>query len=134
MLIVEDESMLRQIMVRTLEEREYRVLAAEDGAVAWELLQLAGGGIHAIVADVILPKLGGVELAARVEALPGAPPIALVSGYEKPAALPDHPFLAKPFDPEQLATMVKQLLDNTQSGNTQSGRRTPVAQTRPGTR
>jgi CheY-like chemotaxis protein len=111
-LIVEDEAMLRKIMTRTLEERGYRVVPAEDGAAAWELLQLARGDIHAVVTDVIMPRLGGVELALRVESLLDAPPVALVSGYAKPEAARDRPFLTKPFHPDQLTTLVSQLLDD----------------------
>jgi two-component system, cell cycle sensor histidine kinase and response regulator CckA len=111
-LIVEDEAMLRKIMTRTLEEGGYRVVAAEDGAAAWELLQRARGGIHAVITDVIMPNLGGVELARRVESLLDGPPVALVSGYAKPEAARDRPFLTKPFHPDQLTTLVGQLLND----------------------
>ena len=104
--------MLRKIMTRTLEEQGYRVVVAEDGAAAWELLQLARGNIHAVVTDVIMPKLGGVELALRVESLRDGPPVALVSGYARPDAARDRPFLTKPFHPDQLTTLVGQLLND----------------------
>jgi CheY-like chemotaxis protein len=110
-LVVEDEGILRQIMARTLEGMGYRVIAAETGAVAWELLQLARGSIDAVVSDVVMPRLGGLELAARLRSLPKPPPIILVSGYAKPTTELDCPFLPKPFAPGQLAAAVQQLLN-----------------------
>ena len=102
--------MLRKIMTRTLEARGYRVVAAEDGAAAWDLLQR--GNIQAVVTDVIMPNLGGVELARRVESLRDGPPVALVSGYAKPDTAGDRPYLTKPFRPDQLTTLVSQLLND----------------------
>lgn len=113
-LIVDDEELLRWLMIRVLEDRGYRVIPAENGRVAWELLQRTRETIDAVVTDVVMPIMDGLELAARIASLPNAPPLILVSAYPYPRASLDHPFLAKPFHPEQLATMVGRILGATE--------------------
>ena len=107
-LIVEDEAIVRRMMARTLEDYGYRVIAAEDGESAWELLQ-AGATVHAVVSDVAMPGMTGLELAAKVATLPNAPPVILISGYRHDTSL-EYPFLPKPFGPAHLAGLVGQLL------------------------
>jgi CheY-like chemotaxis protein len=110
-LVVDDEDLLRWFMVRILEDQGYRVLSAENGRVAWELLQRANETIDAVVTDVVMPVMDGVELAARIAGLPNAPPLVLVSAYPHPPEVKDHPFLAKPFHQEQLITLVGKILE-----------------------
>lgn len=113
-LIVDDEHTLRQLMKRALEERGYRVIAAEDGATAWELLQ-AGATIDAVVTDVAMAKMTGLELAALVATLPNAPPVVLVSGFRQDTSATASAFLPKPFLPDQLTNMVGHLLSDLSS-------------------
>lgn len=91
-LLVDDEEMLRGVMVRTLEDYGYRVIAAADGAAAWELLQDAGDTIHAIITDVVMPRMNGLELAERVSTLPTAPPLMFHFGLCTRRRRPGHPF------------------------------------------
>jgi two-component system, cell cycle sensor histidine kinase and response regulator CckA len=114
-LIVDDEHVLRQLMKRALEERGYRVIAAEDGATAWELLQ-AGATVDAVVTDVSMTRMTGLELAALVATLPNAPPVVLVSGYRQDTSALGSVFLPKPFLPDQLANTVGQLLSDLSYG------------------
>jgi CheY-like chemotaxis protein len=114
-LIVDDEHVLRQLMKRALEERGYRVIAAEDGATAWELLK-AGATIDAVVTDVSMARMSGLELAALVATLPNAPPVVLVSGYRQDTSALGSAFLPKPFLPDQLSNTVGQLLSDLSSG------------------
>jgi CheY-like chemotaxis protein len=114
-LIVDDEHVLRQLMKRALEERGYRVIAAEDGATAWELLQ-AGATVDAVVTDVSMTRMTGLELAALVATLPKAPPVVLVSGFRQDTSALGSTFLPKPFLPDQLANTVGQLLSDLSYG------------------
>ena len=109
-LVVDDDDLLRRLMTQVLEDAGYRVIAAENGRVAWETLVDRCGNIDAVVTDVMMPEMNGVELAARIAALPGAPPLVLVSAEPYPYAVLDHPFLPKPLQPEQLVTIVGSIL------------------------
>ena len=104
-LVVDDDDLLRWFMTRVLADQGYWVIPAENGRVAWELLR-RGVIIDAVVTDVVMPLMDGVELAARIATLPNAPPLVLVSAYPYSHAVVDHPFLPKPFSPEQLVTIV----------------------------
>jgi two-component system cell cycle sensor histidine kinase/response regulator CckA len=114
-LVVDDEHILRQMMTRALEQQGYRVIAAEDGESAWELLQ-AGARVHAVVTDVAMPGMTGLELAAKVATLPNAPPVILISGYRHDTSL-EYPFLPKPFGPTQLGEIVHRLLGGVTPGS-----------------
>jgi len=73
-------------------------------------LQTARESIDAVIVDVAMPRMDGLELVARVAALPKAPPLVMTSAYPYNRAVLDHPFLPKPFHPEQLVTMVSRVL------------------------
>jgi CheY-like chemotaxis protein len=80
-LLVEDEEAVRVIARRVLERAGYRVLIARHGADALQLLAEHGPAIDALLSDVVMPEMGGVELAARaVERAPQLRVI-LMSGY-----------------------------------------------------
>jgi CheY-like chemotaxis protein len=116
-LVVEDEADVRMIIGRVLREQGYRVLEASHGL---EALALAGDPttrIDLIIADVVMPGLGGRELATRLaERRPGLR-ILFTSGYtghdvvERGLIERDWPFLAKPVAPDALARKVRELLD-----------------------
>ncbi len=97
-------------MSQELETAGFRVLLADDGHTAWGILQQGRERVHLIVTDVIMPVMGGVELARRVAALPSPPPLIFVSGYGRGVIAPDRPFLTKPFDPSQLTALVNRVL------------------------
>jgi PAS domain S-box-containing protein len=77
-LVVEDEAGVRRALARALREGGYEVVEAGDGGEALELA--TGRRFDALVTDVDMPRLGGVELARRVEAGQGALPVLFVSG------------------------------------------------------
>ena len=68
--------------------------------------------IDLIVTDLVMPVMGGVELAARVATLPSPPPVIFISAYGRGVISMDRPFLIKPFDPNQLTALVQQLLSD----------------------
>lgn len=110
LLVVDDEPMVRKVTARALRRAGYDVEEATDGEDALQQLEQKPG-IVLVVTDAIMPKLGGVELARRVRAERGLPVI-LISGYTDALPEGEHevPFLAKPYDPRELAELVRATL------------------------
>ncbi len=116
-LVVEDEASVRMIIGRVLREQGYRVLEASQGLEALAIAGDTATRIDLIIADVVMPGLGGRELAGRLaEQRPGVP-VLFTSGYtghdvvERGLIEREWPFLAKPVAPDALARKVRELLD-----------------------
>lgn len=109
-LVVDDEDILRRIMARVLMDAGYGVLVAGDGVAAWEMVRLANGSVKAVVTDMVMPEMGGAELARKIATLTAPPPVVLISGYAQNQFQLGLPFLRKPFRPNELVTMVAQVL------------------------
>ena len=105
-LLAEDEPALRQIVDRVLKGAGYRVLVASDGVEALRVSREHAGPIDLLVADVVMPRMGGMELAAGLVTERPRTRVLLMSGYAvdsgAPAVLAKVPFLAKPFTPAEL--------------------------------
>ena len=86
-LVVEDEESVRRLLSAGAAMRGYQVLEAADGEQALALFREDGAGIQLVLTDVIMPKMGGSELAARLFALRPDLPLVFMSGY------PDAPIL-----------------------------------------
>ena len=116
-LLVEDEPMVRRVVGRELTEFGYVVAEAGNGVEALAWLAAAGAPPALVVTDLIMPEMGGRELAARLaEKFPGVP-VLFTSGYtDNDAVLRElieesRPFLQKPLAPETLLRTVRELLD-----------------------
>ncbi|MGE5685965.1 MAG: response regulator, partial [Gemmatimonadota bacterium] len=115
-LVVEDEPRVREIARRALEEVGYRVLEAESGPEAVELLGRPGAGVALVLADVVLPGMSGPELAGRVAELAPGTPVLLTSGYpdgeiaRRGLLAPGAAFIPKPFTPEALVAAVSRAI------------------------
>ncbi|MBA3497608.1 MAG: PAS domain-containing protein [Gemmatimonadales bacterium] len=116
-LLVEDEDAVRALTARVLSDQGYAVLEARDGLEALGILDQPGHGIQLVLTDVVMPGMGGLELARRIS---GAHPnvrFVYMSGYTEGDKLqPDvrnspYPFLQKPFSPENLAGRIREALD-----------------------
>jgi two-component system cell cycle sensor histidine kinase/response regulator CckA len=116
-LLVEDEEPVREVARRALRAQGYRVLEAADGLEALEIADVHRGAIDLLVADVVMPRLGGIELARRLRRARPNLRVLHVSGYvepvlrEGPSVVAGAAFLHKPFLPETLARKVRELLD-----------------------
>ena len=114
-LIADDEEPVRRVASRLLVRNGYDVREAANGAEALRMLAAADGGIDILVSDIIMPEMGGLELARRVATDFPALPILLISGYSDsqelgqsiPAGLD---LLQKPFSGTELAAAVAQCL------------------------
>jgi PAS domain S-box-containing protein len=116
-LLIEDEPLVRDLAVEVLNSRRYRVLTASDGEEALAIANVHTSEIHLAVTDVVLPAMGGKELARRLrEARPGLK-ILFMSGYAEEQVVHqgvverDVAFLAKPFTPAALSEKVRGVLD-----------------------
>lgn len=117
LLVAEDEPALRRLMVRTLRARGYRVLEAEDGQDALRVARRYAEPLHALVTDLVMPRLDGRRLAAALRHERPDVLVLYTSGYadrDLTEGLLDEPgtaFLPKVFTPGDLARAVRRLLD-----------------------
>jgi two-component system cell cycle sensor histidine kinase/response regulator CckA len=116
-LLVEDDALVRGIAVRTLREHGYEVLEAAGADEALARAAQAGGPIHLLLTDVVLPGLGGEEIARRLKAERPGLRVLFTSGFaekmirQRSHRQPEAPFLAKPYTPGTLAAKVREVLD-----------------------
>ena len=80
-LLVEDETAVREMASRVLQEYGYAVIEASDGREALGLLEQSDGRIRLLVTDVVMPGMNGRELARRAQALSPGLPVLYMSGY-----------------------------------------------------
>jgi two-component system chemotaxis response regulator CheY len=115
-LVVDDESALRSLIVRVLKDEGHAVLEAGDGAQALELLESEVQGIDLVLTDINMPRLGGLELGRRIARRPRPIPVVYMSA-DPPAAfvggasgVGTPPCLRKPFSVTALVAMVDRLV------------------------
>ena len=125
-LVVEDEGAVRRLAARALEESGFRVVQASSGEDALARLADYGDSIDLLITDVVMPGLGGTELAVSLlDRIPGLR-VLFVSGYptetlrERQAVLPvSICFLHKPFTPRALISAVRKVLsERVRTGDT----------------
>jgi two-component system, cell cycle sensor histidine kinase and response regulator CckA len=114
LLVVDDEAVARRFMERALSEAGYRVMTANDGEQALELLRTNRRHISLIVTDLVMPGMGGHAFALEVGRLPSPPPLLYISAYEKPHGEMAKRFLQKPFTSGELVSAVKSLISPSQ--------------------
>ncbi|MDP2312955.1 MAG: PAS domain S-box protein [Pseudomonadota bacterium] len=111
-LVVEDEPMLLTLAREALTALGYRVLVAPDGREALGVLDQHEGSVDAVITDILMPKMGGRELAEQLHVRWPEIPVLYVSGYSE-GTIGDAAFLEKPYTPEALARKLRELLDAT---------------------
>jgi CheY-like chemotaxis protein len=110
-LVVEDDNIVRMLIVDVLEELEYTVLAAADGQEALNHLSNTQTIIDLLMTDNGLPDTTGIELARKARVLRPTLPVLFASGYAENIELPaDMHMIGKPFSIDQLRDKVKQVL------------------------
>ncbi len=112
LLFVEDDDLLRYLTVSELARSGYRVIEAANGEEALKAAEQHGGAIHLLITDVVMPKMGGLELASRFRSSRPKSPVLFISGYDTMnEAEPRASVLAKPFANDALLARVRELLD-----------------------
>lgn len=116
-LLVEDEDLVRALTRQILELCGYNVLEARNGNEALEICETYVGPIELLLTDVVMPLMGGRELAERVAFLAPAMSVLFTSGYTDDAIVhhgvieASANFIQKPFNTDDLAHKVRGILD-----------------------
>ncbi len=116
-LVVEDEPGLRKLTRTMLQKLGYTVLEAGGSAEALKTAEDHSGDIHLLLTDVVMPEMGGGELAQRLSSPRPRMRTLYMSGYiddlvlEHGVSSSEVAFLQKPFSREQLAAKVGMVLD-----------------------
>ncbi len=115
-LLVEDEAAVRDLEHLILSEQGYRVLTATNGEEALRVASQHEGHIDLLLTDVVMPQMGGTELAERLRRLRPDLKILFTSGYTEDAIFqnagpdPEMAFIPKPFQPSEFARKVRDTL------------------------
>ncbi|HKS15983.1 MAG TPA: response regulator, partial [Planctomycetota bacterium] len=118
-LLVEDSDSLRRLVQHVLLKQGYTVLLATDGEDALKVSESHAGPIHLMVTDVVMPRMGGMELAQQLVKVRPDTRVLYTSGYIERTGLDTitaggkFAFLPKPFTPEELARKVRETLEAT---------------------
>ena len=116
-LVVEDAEPLRQAMVKFLSSLGYKVFSAANGEEALNHLQQDPTQFALLIADAIMPKMSGAELARGIAALRSPTKLLFMSGHSEDALLTkglrktDANFVRKPFSLRSLAIKIRDVLD-----------------------
>ena len=115
-LLVEDEEQVRNLVRDTLRREGYKVLDAPNAAEARRIGGVYAGPIHLLIADVVMPKEGGRELAASLAQCRPAMRVLFMSGYTDRAVANslltrNNAFIQKPFTPAALSSKVRDILE-----------------------
>ena len=116
-LVVEDDDIVRRLAVTMLAGRGFEVLEARNAGEALLIAERRTGPLHLLLTDVVMPHMGGGELARRMASLRPDTRVLFFSGYTDDEGLlegirdVDVAFLPKPFTSEALARKVREVLD-----------------------
>ncbi|MBP3955540.1 response regulator [Gemmata sp. G18] len=119
LLLVEDEPTVRAVARHVLLACGYHVLEAEDGLDGLRVARSHAGRIDLLVSDVVMPNLGGRQLAEQLQQERPGLRVLFVSGYTDDVVLrhgvleAEVAFLQKPYPPAVLAAKVRAVLDGT---------------------
>jgi DNA-binding NtrC family response regulator len=120
-LVVDDETAVRRFPCRVLDRAGYGILEATDGAQALELIRSRGGQLEAVVSDIVMPNMNGVELMQALALSQPDLPVILMSGYATAAltelgiATPCS-ILPKPFSADRLLAEVSRCIRRPDGG------------------
>jgi len=115
-LLVEDDPLVRNVALRALESAGYTVLESGNGHGALAMAHSCDDEIDLLITDVVMPLMGGRELAQELSALHPKTSILFMSGYTDDAVVrhgimdKDIEYLQKPFTPESLVRRVGEVL------------------------
>lgn len=116
-LVVEDEDLLMSLVRRALTDSGYRVLTASNGAAALDLIRDESPSLELVLTDVVMPLVGGLELADELATILPDVPVLFMTGYVANEHLSERIkgraefLLRKPFSTAELRARVRHILD-----------------------
>jgi signal transduction histidine kinase/CheY-like chemotaxis protein len=118
LLLVEDDGAVRRVLRRTLSGMGHTVLEAENGRRALRLVERHRSEIDVVLADVVMPGMGGTELLERLHEVSPELPVVLMSGYSRDELTLDiralaMDFLEKPFTRSEVERVIRSALGRT---------------------
>jgi DNA-binding response OmpR family regulator len=124
-LVVDDEPIVRDVVVRYLEREGYRTLEADDGDAARSTIERSDADL--VVLDVMLPGVDGLELCRWIRSQSDVPVIMLTARGEEAdrivgLELGADDYITKPFSPRELAARVRTVLRRSRPGEPRSRR------------
>ncbi len=124
-LLVEDDMPILSFVSRLLRDLGYTVLTAPQGREALKIAETHQGQVDLLITDIIMPVMGGRELAMKLKRNNELLRVVFISGYNEAMTVdgsklePMEVFLQKPFAPDILANTVRDLLDKKETRNSQ---------------
>jgi two-component system cell cycle sensor histidine kinase/response regulator CckA len=114
-LLVEDESAIRNVLARVLHRNGYQTLVASNGHEAIELVEKEGGEVDLLISDLVMPGQNGADVASEVQARqPGVGVLFMSGSLDHPVLkrvlASGHRFLPKPFSMTEFRSVVSQAL------------------------
>jgi CheY-like chemotaxis protein len=114
-LIVDDEAAVSELLSELLHDIGYTVVAAPNGQRALDLLGQMPEPPALVLTDIMMPLLGGVELARAIKSSPATSrvPVILMSAAPFDGDAPADAFVGKPFDIDVLVALLLEYLPTT---------------------
>jgi len=114
-LVVDDESVVRNMAVLSLRQQGYGVMDAGDGPSAIEAFRRHAGSIDAVLLDLTMPGMTGIQTLQALRAISPDVPVVLTSGYSETSAIsmPSDgrtSFLQKPFTIEEMVEQIRAVM------------------------
>ncbi len=107
-LVVDDERAIVSLLADVLEDEGYHVRRAYDGRAALEDVDRAPPDL--VLADMMMPRLGGAGLVAQLRERGDETPVVLMSAVYADVDLPGVTFIRKPFDLERVLSVIDRSL------------------------
>ncbi|MBF8675771.1 response regulator [Pseudomonas fulva] len=117
LLVVEDDDIVRMLMVEFLEDLSYTVIEAQDAETALKVLENPDQTLELMITDVGLPHMNGHDLATRARSLRPTLPVLFASGYGEHVDVPEGMYnIGKPYSIDQLRETVESILGARSAG------------------
>jgi len=116
-LIAEDDPAIRGLVAHILEPLGYRVIAARSGAEAMKLAETSRARVDILLTDVVMPEMGGKELAQMFQTIHPHIKVLFMSGYTEEIIIRHGveregvAFIQKPLIPNKLVLKLREVLD-----------------------
>lgn len=115
-LVVEDEDIVRKVICEVTEDEGYKVLEAQNGAEALQIILEKGTEISLIITDIVMPKMSGQKLGEYVSTTYPKIKMLYISGYMEDDVLhkiisDEVFFLQKPFTPDKLIEKIRTIIE-----------------------